>query len=99
MLLTVTAGGTAHVTLKDLPIVSGGGEACHAGGLCDALPRPKERKAVLDPQEQDILEDGHLHIFFEKTTAFTFADVYMVCNLIQGNLLGIMILNIREDLF
>lgn len=99
MLFPVAAGGTAHVALKDLPVICGGGEARQASDPGDAFSSPQKGEAVLDPQEQDVLEDGHLHILLKKTAAFALADIHMVCNLIQRNLLGVMILDIGENLF
>lgn len=93
MLPSIFAGRASHIPLEDLPIVSRCGEAGHACDLRDALPLPKQRQAVLDAQEEDIVEDGHLHIFLEEPAALALADVHMFRDLVQGELLGIVLLN------
>lgn len=93
MLLPVTAGGASHVTLKYLPVICGGGESCHDGNLRNALPLPQKRKAILHPQEQDIVKDCHFHIFLKKTAALTLTDIHMVCNFVQCKLLCVIFLD------
>lgn len=82
MFPAVSARRTAHITLEDLSVIGGCGEARHARDLRNALAFPKERQAVLDPEEEDIFEDRHLHIFLKETAAFTLADVHMLRDLI-----------------
>ncbi len=98
MLPPILAGRASHIPLKDLPIVGRGGEPGHACDLRDALSFPQKRQTVLNPQKQDVLEDGHLHIFLEEPAAFALADIHMLGDLIQRKLLGIVFLNKGEDI-
>lgn len=97
MVFAVAAWRTSHIPLKYLPVICGRGEAGHACDFGDAFSLPQKRQAVLYSKEQDILEYSHFHIFLKKTAAFALTDIYMVCNLIQRNLLRIMNMNIGQD--
>ena len=75
MFFTVLTRRASHIPFEDLSIISRCGEACHACDLCDAFSFPKKRKAVLDPQEQDVFKNCHFHIFLKESAAFALADI------------------------
>lgn len=99
MFSSILAGRAPHIPLEYLPVVCGGGETYCACNLCNTFSFHQKRKAVLDSQEENIIEDCHLHIFLEKTAAFALADIYMVCDIIKSQFLRVIILYESQNIF
>lgn len=95
----VLTGRTAHIAFENLTIVGRRGKSNHAGCFCNALSAHQKGQAALNAEKQNIFEDRHFHIFFEKAAAFTLADIDVGGYVIQGNLLAVMFLKIGQDVF